>query len=74
MNTEENKASNDAAAKRRARLWTVAEAYFKGIAKKDMSVVPYDDNVVLRSPLAPGGLNTSLQGRQAVLDWFASLG
>ena len=58
---------------RRAQMTAVVEAYFEGIAKKDMSVIPYDDNVVLRSPLAPGGLRTPLAGRQAVLDWFASL-
>ena len=58
---------------RRAQMKAVVEAYFKGIAKKDMSAVPYDDNVMLRSPLAPGGLSTPLVGRQAVFDWFASL-
>ena len=58
---------------RRAQMKAVVEAYFKGIAKKDMSAVPYDDNVMLRSPLAPGGLSTPLVGRRAVFDWFASL-
>jgi hypothetical protein len=38
-----------------------------------MSAVLYDEHVVLRSPLAPRGLSTPLFGRQAVLDWFASL-
>ena len=41
--------------------------------KKDMSHVPWADDVVLRSPLAPGGLDTPLVGRAAVLAWFASL-
>jgi hypothetical protein len=54
-------------------MQAAVEAYFNGIAKKDMSAVPYDNNVTLRSPLAPGGLSTPLVGRQAVLDWFASL-
>jgi hypothetical protein len=58
---------------RRAQMKAVVEAYFEGIAKQDMSAVPYDDNVLLRSPLAPGGLSTPLLGRQAVFDWFASL-
>ena len=64
--------TNDQAA-RRAQLVSIAEAYFQGMAKKDMSVVPWDENVVLRSPLAPGGLNTPLVGRGVVLNWFASL-
>ena len=42
-------------AARRAQLEAVAEAYFEGMGKKDMSHVPWDDQVVLRSPLAPGG-------------------
>ena len=58
---------------RRAQMMAAVEAYFEGIAKKDMSAVPYDDHVGLRSPLAPGGLSAPLLGRQAVLDWFASL-
>ena len=60
-------------ATRRAQLVSIAEGYFAGMAKKDMSAVPWDENVVLRSPLAPGGLDTPLVGRAAVLDWFASL-
>ncbi len=60
-------------AARKTQLKSITEGYFAGIAQKDMSAVPYDDNVVLRSPLAPGGLGTLLVGRQAVLDWFTSL-
>ncbi len=58
---------------RRALLKSVSEKYFQGIAKKDMSAVPYADDVVLRSPLAPEGIDVPLRGKQAVLDWFASL-
>ncbi len=58
---------------RKQQLTDIVERYFQGIAGKDMSAVPYDDNVELRSPLAPQGLSTPLAGRQAVLDWFASL-
>jgi hypothetical protein len=60
-------------AARKTQLKSITEGYFAGIAKKDMSAVPYDDHVRLRSPLAPGGLSTPLVGRQAVLDWFTSL-
>ena len=44
---------------RRAQMKAVVKAYFEGIVKQDMSAVPYDDNVLLRSPLAPGGLEHS---------------
>jgi hypothetical protein len=40
---------------RRAQLKAVAEAYFEGMGKKDMTSVPWDGQIVLRSPLAPGG-------------------
>src|SRR5262245_49099155 len=41
-------------AARKTQLKSIAEEYFKGIAKKDMSAVPYNDHVRQRSPLAPG--------------------
>ena len=58
---------------RQTQLKSVAGVYFEGMAKKDMSAVPWDDDVVLRSPLAPGGLGTPLEGKPAVLAWFAEL-
>ena len=65
-------------AERRARLRAASEAYFAGMAKKDMSDVPYAEHVVLRSPLAPPDLaipyeDYPLLGREAVLAWFAGL-
>jgi hypothetical protein len=59
--------------RRKEQLKAIVEGYFQGIAKKDMSAVQYDEKVLLRSPLAPQGLSTPLVGKQAVLDWFASL-
>jgi hypothetical protein len=63
---------------RRARLRAISEAYFAGLAKRDMSAVPYDDEIVLRSPLATPGLaipyeRYPLEGKPAVLAWFAGL-
>lgn len=58
---------------KRARLKQITEAYFAGIAKHDMSAVPYHDKVVLRSPLGPGGLAEPMRGRAAVIAWFESL-
>jgi hypothetical protein len=43
------------------------------LAQKDVSAVPWAADVILHSPLAPGGLETPLVGRQAVRDWFAQL-
>lgn len=56
--------------KRRAKLRAAANAYFQGLAKKDLSAIPYDDNVILHAPLAPGGLANPLKGKAAVLEFF----
>ena len=56
----------DTAAKRRAKLRAVAEAYFAALAKKDFVAIPYADNVSLRAPLCPGGVDTPLVGKEAL--------
>jgi hypothetical protein len=61
-------------AARKTQLKSITEGYVAGIAKQDMSAVPYDGHVRLRSPLAPGGLSTPLVGQRAVREWFTSLG
>ena len=47
---------------RRAQLKQAAARYFEGLAKKDFNLIPYDDNVSLRAPLAPGGIHKPLVG------------
>lgn len=60
-------------AARRQQLISISEVYFQGMAEKDMSAVPWSDDVVLRGPLCPGGATTPLKGRAAVLEWFAGV-
>lgn len=55
-----------------ADLIAVAEAYFDGLRTKDMSRVPWHDDVRFRGPLAPG-YPEPIQGRQAVESWFSGL-
>jgi SnoaL-like protein len=56
-----------------ARKPTV-QAYFDGIAAKDMSRVPWSKDATLRTPLNPaGGESVLLRGRQAILDFFTSI-
>ncbi len=67
-----------AAAERRAQLRSVADVYFNSLAKKDFEAIPYDENVTLRSPLAPPDLavpyeSYPLEGRSAVVAWFQGL-
>jgi hypothetical protein len=59
-------AQADTAAKRRAQLRAVAEAYFAALAAKDFAAIPYADTVRLRAPLAPGGVHTPLVGKEAL--------
>ncbi|MFN2516448.1 MAG: nuclear transport factor 2 family protein [Pyrinomonadaceae bacterium] len=62
------------AAKRKERLRTIAERYFEALRRKDFSAIPYDDNVTLRAPLAPGGVHQLLSGKDALLtQWWQPL-
>jgi len=49
---------------RRAQLKQVAAKYFEGLAKKDFNLIPYDDSVSLRAPLAPGGVHKPVVGKE----------
>lgn len=57
---------------RRARLMTAAEAYFAGLARKDVSQVPWHQDVEFRGPLAPG-FPDAIRGRSAVVGFFEAL-
>jgi SnoaL-like domain len=49
---------------RKAQLKEAATKYFAALANKDFEMIPYEDNVVLRAPLAPGGIHSPLAGRE----------
>jgi hypothetical protein len=59
---------------RRSQLRETALAYFEGLRRKDFEHIPYADNVELRAPLAPGGVENPISGRARVRDeWWAPL-
>ncbi len=63
-----------AAAERKEQLRKIAEGYFAALREKDFSAIPYDDNATLRAPLAPGGVNHPLVGKQALhTHWWIPL-
>jgi hypothetical protein len=63
---------NDSA--RRDRLIEVTRSYFCGLQNRDLSLIPYDERVSLRAPLAPGGVNRTMQGKAALeRDWWQPL-
>jgi hypothetical protein len=51
---------------RRAQLRAAADAYFSALAQKNFEAIPYAETVVLRAPLAPGGVHQPLVGREAL--------
>jgi hypothetical protein len=70
--------NSQAGEKRRAQMRAIVESYFAAIANHDFSAVPFAENVVLRSPLAPPNQeipyeNYPLEGKEAVLAWFRGL-
>ena len=58
---------------RKAQLRAIADAYFGGLTQGDVSHVPYDENVLFRTPLAAGGSDVPLRSRSALLDFFAGI-
>jgi hypothetical protein len=51
---------------RKAQLRAASEAFFAALNRKDFEAIPYDENVVFRAPIAPGGRHFPLIGREAL--------
>jgi hypothetical protein len=50
------------------------DGYFTGLATKDFDRIPFAENIRLRAPLAPGGVNRPITGRDAVKrEWWSPL-
>lgn len=59
---------------RRRRLTAVADAYFQALQRKDFAAIPYAEDARLRAPLAPGGVNHPVIGKQALRsEWWDPL-
>jgi len=59
---------------RKERLKKTAEAYFEALKNKNFSAIPFSDDIVLRTPLNPGGANIPLTGKQSVYEqWWLPL-
>lgn len=50
-----------------------ASLYFEALNHKDMSQVPYAEDAILWAPLGPDGLNRPIEGKQAILAYFAGV-
>jgi hypothetical protein len=60
--------------KRKEQLKKVAENYFDSFKTKSFATIPYSDDVVLRAPIAPGGVHFPIKGNQEVFtQWWQPL-
>ena len=61
-------------ATRRLQLKEAALAYFEGLRRKNFDLIPFADEVQLRAPIVPGGVEEPLVGREQVrAGWWAPL-
>ena len=59
---------------RKEQLKQVAEAYFNALKNKNFSAIPFSDDIVLRAPVAPGGVHYPVKGKQEVIEkWWKPL-
>lgn len=59
---------------RREQLKAAANGYFDALAQKSFDQIPYAENVTLRAPLAPGGVESPLIGRETLrTTWWPPL-
>ena len=56
-------------------LHAIAQNYvLEGLGSKNFDAIPYEDNVILRTPLSPGGINSPLVGKENLRSqWWAPL-
>lgn len=60
--------------KRKVQLKKVTEDYFESFKTKSFELIPYSENVVLRAPIAPGGVHNPIKGKQEVFtQWWQPL-
>jgi hypothetical protein len=64
--------ATDITSDRRRQLVAAADAYFQGLAQKDVSRVPWHPDVIFRGPLTPDA-PAPIRGHAAVQTWFAGL-
>jgi hypothetical protein len=59
---------------RKKRLIDIVHAYIGAISNRDFSMIPYADDVTLRSPFTAQGMRQQLRGRDALYrEWWKSL-
>lgn len=64
----------DAGMQRKEQLKNIAETYFEALRNKNFNAIPYADDIILRVPLVPGGVNNPVYGKELVhTQWWLPL-
>lgn len=55
-------------------LVSIVETYIKGIKERNFSIIPYAENVTMRTPFTKNGMNLQLKGKEALFnEWWKPL-
>lgn len=64
----------NAATNRKEQLKKISEAYFESLQSKNFSTIPFSDDIIFRAPLAPGGPDNPIKGKQVLFErWWKPL-
>lgn len=59
---------------RNEQLRKISEGYFQALRDKNFSAIPFNDDIIFRAPLAPGGSHNPIKGKQQVFEqWWRPL-
>lgn len=59
---------------RKEELEKISKTYFQALRDKNFAAIPFNDNIIFRAPLAPGGSYNPIKGKQAVFEqWWKPL-
>ena len=56
------------------QLKKISDTYFQALRDKDFNAIPFSDDIAFRAPLAPGGSQIPIKGKQNVFEqWWKPL-
>jgi hypothetical protein len=56
------------------QLKEISETYFQALRDKNFSAIPFSDDITFRAPLAPGGSENPIKGKQNVFEqWWKTI-
>ena len=53
---------------RKELLKKIAEAYFEALKQKSFTAIPFSNEIIFRTPLAPGGAHNPITGKKNVFE------